>query len=190
MKYQAGNIIKVAFDFGLTNNARQAHYAVIVEVEGGLFSVLPILPKNYSSRMQEWPVSLKYGLNTVLAVQSQLLVEQTKFWVGQLEAIQDDIESGTYEKPLPDEWAIYDIMEHHAQACRAKAGGFIETPEFLDADAYYKNGSIVLLGRISEITKDRILNPISESDCMFNLSLPDSDMKIINSEIAGLIKVK
>ena len=200
-KYDRGNIVKVHFGYRVGNELGGLHYAVILDnnnsKKSGVVTVAPLTSiKDTTNISQNSPyiAQLQRGVYDLMQekcdnsiTQAFAKVQKYQKSLQELKGINLEYESMTKYR---DDYEFQIRIQETYEKCNKQD---VECDKVLKQATRYmeeleqlKKGSLVNLGQITTISKQRISNPKMVSDSLYKIKLCNTDLDIINEKLKKL----
>ena len=200
-QFDRGSIVQVHFGYRIGNELGGLHYAVVLDnrnnKNSGIVTVVPLTSiKDTTNLSQNSPyvVQLQRGVYDLMQekcsislAQAMAKVEKHQILLKKLENIELEYKSiNEYREDYKSKINIQTIAEE-CKLQEDECNRIVEqATQHMKELEQLKKGSLVNLGQITTISKQRISNPKMVSDSLYKIKLCAEDLEIINQKLKKL----
>lgn len=191
-RYERGDIIEIHFGYRVGSELGGRHFGVVIDNKNfwssPIVTVIPLTSLKTNYKESRFTLLLKKGLYELVKEKAGAQIKIAENELVRLTKNQQEAEAtfNSSEKKENDisQWsqALSDI-EKSVNVNRERISMLVKT---IDALKKMKKGSILEVGQITTISKQRISNPKMKSDSLFGISLSKEDIQNLNAKIKEL----
>lgn len=189
IRYKRGDILQVEFGYRIGRELGGRHYAVVIDVKNDLKSdtitVIPLTSLKASYKTNRFNCLLDNGIY-------ELYSENVKRKINKIEVKVDEMKSQAESKLDDCVKGIISLDEYKkftASQSKVSRELKIQTAtirKHLNAMGKLKPGTVANVGQITTISKKRIVNPVINTNSLYNVRLTQSDLDKINDTLKKL----
>lgn len=188
-RYERGNIVEAHFGYRVGSELGGRHYGVVLDIKNNWSSpvivVIPLTSIKNDFNPNRFSIRLNNGLYDLVKGKFDLQLRNVQEELVELAKKNQEIQK-KHEEGLIDSAAYaksVGTMAKMIKKCQEHANS---TKKTLDSMKKMKKGSILEVGQITTISKQRISNPKMQSDSLFGIKLSKEDIYNLDAKINEL----
>ena len=177
--YKRGQIVYVNFGYRIGKEIGGAHYAVVIDVKNAAKNPLVTVAPLKSNKNKNTPyyniytATLKSDLKSNLVEKAESIID-TNFL--QLLKVAEKLEQASEKEKIK-------LLTQDGARIKRRTKFARDILSYVEK---LKDGSIVDLGQITSISKQRIIHPCKKDDILTDIKLSEEDMSLIDEKIRRL----
>lgn len=189
LRYKRGDILQVEFGYRIGRELGGRHYAVVMDVKNDLYSdtitVIPLISLKDSYKPNRYNYILEKGIYELYSENVERKFDKTKLQIDKMSKLADSkLEDCTNGVITIDEYKKF--LSSQGKVSRELNLQIATIGKHLNAMDKLKPGTVANIGQITTISKKRIVNPIRNTNSLYNVRLSASDLDEINEKLKKL----